>query len=1003
MPNALLDRSLRALLAAASLFVSVAQLQAKSPSDWFARDWQSEDGLPNNTVLAVAQTPDGYLWLGTRTGLVRFDGIHFEDLSSTNFVAPPNRGIVAMLPSREGGLWLAMDRGAIVRLNGAKTEAFVQGLSTRIPGGLAEAADGALWISYHGGTVYRIRQGRIVPCTARDGLPVGPDNCSLASDKKGQIWFCKSGQAGIVTNDTFQVLHQFEPTPSRLAAERDGGMWACIGTRLFKLSTEGAVEQRGTFEQNLANSVPNALMEDREGAVWVGTSFSGLFRCGKSGFERVETTHPEIQALAEDREGNIWVGTSGGGLNRIRQRAVVLEGPENGLPFPSVISLCEDDHGSVWAATQNGSLARRQNDQWSSLRIGAGSPIQATCIASGPKGAIWLGTILHGLYAWRSGNFESVDRPALNNQTVHCLLASRGGDLWVALETPPRLVRLRDGNTRVFDAPPDSRIIRAITEDPAGNIWAGTSKGNLFRISGDTLTEINHRDGRDKAPIRCLYCTPDGALWLGYAGWGVGRLKDGVYAEFHTENGLYDDQISAIIADGRGWMWFSSDKGLFKIRQQDLEDVARVVAGRVRSIHYGRSEGLPSLEANFGDAPNVLRSYDGRLWFPMRTALAIVDLEKLRESDIPPNTLIEQVSLDEKQVAAYSGIIPLRQGESLPSTPSGTRLRFQPGYRRLTVQFTALNFSAPENIQFRYRLEGLDDDWNEAADRNVTYPRLPPGNYTLHITATDTEGNWDTGGTTLALTVVPFFWQTWWFRTGLLALFGLSVGAFVRYVYLRRFHQQLRILEHQTALHKERARIAKDIHDDLGANLTQIALLGELAQQDRSEPERASERMTKISATARQAIKSLDEIVWAVNPRNDTLAHLIDYAGQFALDYLRVADIRCRLDLPEHPPSREVSTDLRHNLFLVLKEALNNVVRHAQATEVFLRARADEKELLFTIEDNGRGFAAMPKDAFADGLRNMQQRMADIGGNCTIDSRLGQGTSIRLLLPWPST
>jgi signal transduction histidine kinase len=270
----------------------------------------------------------------------------------------------------------------------------------------------------------------------------------------------------------------------------------------------------------------------------------------------------------------------------------------------------------------------------------------------------------------------------------------------------------------------------------------------------------------------------------------------------------------------------------------------------------------------------------------------------------------------------------------------------------------------------------------------------------FRVIARTTDGTWTKPGASLSLIVAPFFWQTWQFRGLMLAIFTASIIAAVRYVSFRRLRQRLVSLEQQAALHKERARIAKDIHDDLGANLTQIALLGELAHQDRAQPDKAGERMSRISGTARNAIKSLDEIVWAVNPRNDTLAHLIDYAGQFALDYLRMAHIRCRLDFPDQPPARELSTDLRHNLFLVIKEALHNVVKHSHATEAWLRTTATSEKLQIIIEDNGIGFEQAADNALADGLRNMRQRMADIGGEYVIESNRGQGTRIILTLPW---
>jgi signal transduction histidine kinase len=298
-------------------------------------------------------------------------------------------------------------------------------------------------------------------------------------------------------------------------------------------------------------------------------------------------------------------------------------------------------------------------------------------------------------------------------------------------------------------------------------------------------------------------------------------------------------------------------------------------------------------------------------------------------------------------------------------------------------------------------VHGFDEDWVEAGtQRLASYSRLPAGSYRFEVIGCNHAGIWNEAGATFRFAVLPFFWQTLSFRVTIIALFTLGVVAIVRYVSFRRLHLRMLHLEHQAALHRERARIAKDIHDDLGANLTQIALLGELADQDRDAPARAGERIRQISGTARQAIKSLDEIVWAVNPRNDTLAHLIDYAGQFALDYLRVAGIRCRLDFPATPPSREISTDVRHNLFLVIKEALHNTVKHARATEVWLRVHAGSDGLHISIEDNGRGFSETHTANGADGLHNMRQRVDEIGGVCTIESRQGAGTTLKIKLPW---
>jgi signal transduction histidine kinase/ligand-binding sensor domain-containing protein len=999
----------RRLLWLAGIFLSTVttMLAAGTDDEWLMRPWQTEDGLPDNSVNGLAQTEEGYLWVGTPTGLARFDGIRFENIPLTNVVTMPNHGIVTMLRGRHGTLWLAMDRGALVRLSGKTSRAFVTELPNLIPNGLAEGADGTLLLSYRGGNVYRVKDDHVTRATTNEGFPDGLDICAVTTDDHGRLWWAKEGQVGIYTNGLFHVIKELDSQPMRLVAAKDGGVWVCCGFHLFNCDGNGGWADFGQFHPDNSGTVATVMVEDRNGEVWIGTTFNGLYRHSQAGFQSVATSHGGILSLIEDREGNLWAGTSGGGLNRIRQRAITLEDAQSGLPFPSIESVCEAADGTVWAATQNGVLVRKSGDHWDSIPKSSQWPGDATCVTSDSQGRVWVGTRQHGLHCWRDEKFiQWGDDTALRGQTLHTLLVSKSGDLWMGQESPNAILRLRDGRVTAFPIPPTVRIIRAMVEDAAGNIWAGTSKGNLLRINGEKITEATPRPQEDLASIRCLYATPDGALWLGYAGQGMGRLKDGHYTEYNSNQGLFDDYVSHIVTDGEGWLWFGANRGLFKVRLEDFENFAAGKIARVRSIHYGRGEGLPSLQGTFGDSPDVLRSRDGHLWIPMQTALVVVDPAKIYENASPPAALLTRVLLDDRVIAQYSGILPppAKPVEEIPALLNGTaKLQLPSQHLSVKFEFTAFDFSAPENVQFRHRLHGVEDDWIEiAADttRAVTHQTLGSGEYDFEVAACNSDGDWSKNTAVISLVVAPFFWQTWWFRLLAVAAFTLSIIAIVRYVSFRRLHAQLRLLEQQAALQRERARIAKDIHDDLGANLTQIAFLGELANQDRDEPNAVGERIGKISATARQAVKSLDEIVWAVNPRNDTLAHLLDYAGQFAVDYLRTIGIRCRLDFPAAIPARELSTDLRHNLFLAIKEALHNIFKHANATEVWLHVSADAQALEIVVEDNGRGFKNAPDDALADGLRNMKQRMADIGGTFRVDSQPGTGTKIVLHLPW---
>ena len=410
--------------------------------------------------------------------------------------------------------------------------------------------------------------------------------------------------------------------------------------------------------------------------------------------------------------------------------------------------------------------------------------------------------------------------------------------------------------------------------------------------------------------------------------------------------------------------------------------------------------GLARWKCSGGFEPAGCQTPDGKLWFPTSRGLAVLDPNKVKINPIPPPVLIEAVLVDGEPISLSApGVSPLEE------------LKISPGKQRFEFRYTALSLVAPEKVRFKYRLDGLEPDWMEGGtQRAAYYSYLKPGDYTFHVIACNNDGIWNDVGATLALKVMPHFWQTWWFSIGA-ALAGAGfVGGAARYVTRRRLRRKMERLERQRALEKERARIAKDIHDDLGASLTRITLLSQSGRAELEDPHQAASDLDQIYHTARELTRAMDEIVWAVSPQHDTLDSLITYLGKFAQDFLSVANIRCRLDMPMQLPAWPLTAEVRHNLFLAVKEALHNVLKHASATTVRLSLTITDSSFALVVNDNGKGFnplAATPAQpgpgdhsrlSAGNGLVNMKKRLEEIGGIFELRSAPGEGTNLRFVV-----
>ena len=1007
---------------------------AAEPGDYLIDVWSGENGLPNSSVTAIAQTPDGYLWVGTYNGLARFDGARFVTFDPVNTPELTQTRVQGLFLDANGTLWINTFRGGLTSYrNGVfKNElsdrpqydlhnTLVYSTSNQVtfvtqfgdvlsrdlsapnadwhlvapPAGerpifhCVDAA-GVLWFLTRDGHILQFAAGTFQELKDAGGLS-GRRIYTLVADAQGQVW---AGAENIIARwngKQFEVMTPLSDAadvqPLLLFPTRAGALWVLDGDRLRKMAGRAWVAEAAPWRGLLgwASGRAMGIHEDRAGGLWFNHYGNGLFHITPDGrYERVTTQTglpgDRVGAWFQSSDGGIWAGVDHGGLTQLRNRQFHVIGLAEGLPARTVLSVCGDPGGALWIGMAGGGLSRWREGRISNYPVGSSASANFVfSIAPRADGGLWLSASEgEDFFQLLDGRIQRVPWDV---HGIKSILVDHQNRLWLGLKAG--LAWWAGTNRQVFNVNPSGFMpaIRALAETPDGNIWAGADDGTIFRCYQDKLDAFHAPDALAGQPIYALHADGSGTLWAGTIRGGLVRFKNGKFSRITARQGLLADVISQILEDRHGRLWLGTHQGIYCVSKTALNNCADGRAHSVDYVAFGRHDGLPALECSDGYQPACWRGPDGRLWFSTVSGVVWVNPDDLMAPSAPPPVVIEELRVDGEPVALNGGEIVV-----------------PPGRQQYDFRFTALNFDAGDRARFRYRLEGFDSGWVDAETlRTAHYAHLPPRAYRFHVIACNNEGVWNDAGATVAFTIDPYFYQTtsFFILAGSLVIGGVAFG--VRRAATRKYRRKLALLEKQHAIERDRARIAKDIHDDVGAGLTQITLLTELA---RREPEQTAANLDRITQSARKLTKAMDEIVWAVDPQHDTVAGLLDYISAYAEDYLRVADVRCRMDLPLELPLTRVDAEIRYNLFLALKEALNNIVKHSQATEVWLRLRLAPGQFTLEIADNGRGLSAPGQAAdrlsAGSGLANLEKRLAAVGGRCEIQSVPGKGTRVAL-------
>ena len=990
-----------------------------------------DQGLSQNYIYSICQDKKGFLWIGTKDGLNRYDGYEFicyrHNPADSTSLSENNVSIV--FEDSHQRLWVGTNGGGLNLYDRAK-ESFVQitsgadtkTLSSNYITCIFESRDGFLWVGTTDGGLNKLNPitfavQRFIHQASNSNSVSSNYIHAISESDDGLLWIA-TAQGGlnyynpksksfshILPKDKDGQELKYLNDVTSLSVNKKGMVWFGTASGLNLYNTQTGIIQRFPVKDSHGNPCLISNILEVNNTLYISSfQLFATFDIREKKYTVLSEPSDKwfTNAVCKDKSGIFWLGTGGWGVMKYNPNTKMFHSAPGVFlneTLPTAVNAFHKYFSSISSSLLNG----RGTEFLPIKKIKAGEYLIAT-----PRTGLLRIANSGKLIERISTNPSNV--PSAPVWPVSDVFEDNLGSIWIATVGG---INKYNSNTKTFThirLYDDKRMIpeylnksgaagysdiSATLVDHDNVFWLGTPDRGLIRYDPQkNLTTTYHQEPRGNSSLSNNQIlsiaedlqNPDKYLWIGTEGGGLNHFEKatGKCEHITTDIGLPNNVVYGIITDDEGNLWMSTNKGLCRFNPVSKSFKNYDVESGLQSNEFNRRE--------YYKAP------DGKMYFGGILGYNAFYPKNIRTNNNPPQIVLTGFKLFNKRVSFKEESSPLKQ-----SIETTEKIILEYAQNVISFEFAALEYTTPKHNLYEYKLEGFNDDWvNAGTVRQATFTNLDPGTYRFRVRGANSDGVWGKNEAAIGIIVLPPFYMTWWFKAAVILIALGIVIAVIRFMIMRRVRERIIKSEHEAAMERERLRIARDLHDEIGSRLTEIRLVSEMAKQKNVSANDVLEKLEEISSASENVVTTFSEIVWSLNPKNDSLENLASFIGQCSTEFLGKADIRCRLDFPPELPGYNIPSEVRHNIILTVKELMNNIVKHADASIASIVLSTDEEALSITVKDNGRGFDMSNVRMFGNGLKNIQRRIESIGGKVTMESVIDNGTTTRIILPLKS-